>query len=170
MDEVKKIAPVDTDLEFDDIDDSDDEIEVLDNPDSPEIPETFQSMLNKYKEQSNNYVDLRLLKLSRQMNARNEEVDARFEKIEDVLDAHAQLFKDIAQATPITVQQIPGAIQQQATAQPEEHPTEKANPVAGIVNGTLGTVGGVLHGVVDTAAFVLESVVDLVTLGKARRT
>lgn len=177
MEKVEQQEPVDTGLDFDDIEDDeieDDEVVVLEDADNPEIPETpqsFETMLASYKEQSNNYVDLRLLKITRAMKKREEEVDTRFEQIESTLDAHAKLFKDIAEATPITVQQIPASIQQQqATAQAEqEHPTEKPNPVTGIVNGTLGTAGKLLHGVVDTAAFVLESVVDLVTLGKARR-
>lgn len=171
MEKVEQQEPIDTGLDFDDMDE-DDDIVVLEDADNPEIPQTFEAMLAKYKEQSNNYVDLRLVKITKMLKERDALVDERFEQIENTLDAHAKLFKDIAEATPITVQQIPASIQQQqVTAQAEQqHPTDKANPVSGIVNGTLGTVGGVLHGVVDTAAFLLESVVDLVTLGKARRT
>lgn len=163
----ERIQPVDTDIDFDMIDEGE-ELSTVETPDvSPEI----QAMLSKFSEQSKNYVDHRLLKIKDDMKRQNELNDERFAEMEKTINHHTSLLTDIANATPISVQQIPAQIKSGAE---EAHSTgmsskPKSNPVGNILDTTLGTVGGVLHGVVDTTAFLLESIVDLATLGKARR-
>ena len=176
MKQVPEIEPVDTDVDFDDIDDSeidvdlneDDDVETQEEVSSAhQLPEDIQAMLNSYKTQSQNYVDHRLLKLTKDMKRQNKANEERFTAIEETLEQHAEALKQ-AIKMPASAQSLTDAVKKMAPK--TESSAKQSSAVSNVVDGTLGTVGSVLHGVVDTTAFLLESVVDLITLGKARRT